>query len=35
MLDVLLVEANPTDPALAGIAIALGKPHARLSDVRM
>lgn len=34
MLDVLLVEANPTDAALAGIAIALRKPRARVSEAR-
>ena len=34
MLDVLLVEANPTDAALAGIAIALRRPRARVSEAR-
>src|SRR5688572_3618853 len=34
MLDVLLVDDNPTDAALSGIAIALRKPRARVGDVR-
>ena len=34
MLDVLLIEANPTDAALAGIAIALRKPRVRVSEAR-
>ena len=34
MLDVLLVEADSTDAALAGIAIALRKPRVRVSEAR-